>query len=151
MPDESPFGNTRIFLPIEKLIQPDIMIYFADFWCHNKVHYITLVATKRNSQSDNFCKRHLLKLNMGNNPFFCKNSSTNYRYSVIEPAFYCCREPRVEILFTEDINLSQNYIQWQRNVRLIGRGSSTPGGIPKQESCKTCNLYTLSTITRKAF
>ena len=110
MPEESLFGNTRIFLPIEKLIQTAITIYFADFWCHKKIHYLTLVATKRNSQTDIFCKEHLLELNMGNNPFFRKNSSTNYHYSAMEPAFYCCREPRVEILYTEDIDLSQDYI-----------------------------------------
>ena len=151
IPDESLFGDTRVFLPIEKLIQPDITIYFADFWCHKKIHYLTLVATKRNSKADIFCKEHLLKLNMGNNPFFYKDSSTNYRYGVTEAAFYCCREPRVEILYTENIDLSKDYMQWQQRVQTIGRGSSTPGGIPKQESCKTCNLYPPSSFTRNTF
>ena len=151
IPDESLFGNTRIFLKIEKLIQPHVKIYFADFWCHKNIHHATLVATKQNSKADKFCEEYLVKLNMRNNPFFYKDSVTDHRYGVTESVFYCCKEPRVEILYTENIDLNKDYIQWRRNVPTIGRGSSTPGGIPKQESCNTCNLYPPSSLTGNTF
>ena len=147
IPDISLFGDTRIFFPVQKLIQPATRLYFADFYCHKKIHYITFVATKSNSPADKFCEKHLLELSLDNNPFFYRRPFTIFFNGFYETAFYCCREPRVEILYTENIDLSQDYIQWQKDVRTIGRGSSTPGGIPKRQFCKICNLNPFSLFT----
>ena len=140
MPHESLFGDTRIYMPVQKLIQQETKFYFADFYCHKKIHYITFVATSPNSKADIFCQKYLLQLSLDSNPFFYR--APNPLFSPNTPAqYFCCREPRVEILYTEDVNLNEHYIQWQRNVPTIGRGSSTPGGIPKRRFCARCNLY----------
>ena len=139
----SPFGKRRIILPIDKLIKSNTRLYFADFWCHYEKHphYVTLVVTKPNSDPDTFCKEHLLELSLEKNPFFfCKTNSIFGPDGDQNLKFYCCREPRVEIFFTENIDLNEDYITWH-TVRTLGkRGSSTPGGIPKRQQCSTCNL-----------
>ena len=139
IPDISPFGDTRIKIPIRKLLQPETKFYFADFYCISDKHYVTIVATRPNSLADKFCEKYLLKLSLENNPFFKQKPFIPFFHGIYEPAFYCCREPRVEILYTENIDLRQNYILWEK-VRTIGRGSSTPGGIPKRPFCRLCNL-----------
>ena len=149
IPNISPFGDTRIILPVRKLIQPETKFYFADFYCNHKIHYITLVATIPNSTADKFCEKYLLKLSLESNPFFYRRSSDPFFHGINEPAFYCCREPIVEILYTENIDLSEDYIKWE-SVRTIGRGSSTPGGLPKRQSCTICNLYPFSSFTTNA-
>ena len=148
IPDISLFGNTRIFFPVTKLIQPTTKFYFADFYCHKKIHYITFVATNPNSPADKFCEKHLLEISLDSNPFFYRRACITF--FGIESAFGCCREPRVEILYTENIDLNKDYIQWQRNVQTIGRGSSTPGGLPKRQFCTVCNLYPFSFFTSNA-
>ena len=140
IPTVSPFGNVRIILPIEKLLQSCPNFYFADFYCHNDIHYLTLVATKLNSSSDRFCRDHLLEISLDRNPFIFRELSWDPLTGATEQKFYCCREPRVEILYTENIDLNENYIKWD-TVRTIGRGSSTPGGLPKRRGCNICNLY----------
>ena len=141
IPTESLFGNVRIILPIEKLVESCPNFYFADFYCHKKIHYLTLVATKPNSQADQFCRDHLLEISLDNNPFFFHEASLKYFFTRATE-FYCCKEPRVEILYTENVDLNQRYIKWDI-VRTIGKGSSTPGGLPKRRLCSTCNLYPL--------
>ncbi len=125
---DSLFGPRRITLPVEKLIESDVKLYFADFYCHKRIHYLTLVATKPYSSADLFCRAHLIEL-PEDNPFFKKEGGD----------FYCSTEPRVEILYTEDVDLKADYIEWD-TVPIIGRGSSTPGGLPKRRSCTVCNL-----------
>jgi len=50
----------------------------------------------------------------------------------------------VEVLFTEDIDvndfLRRRGATKDENVPLIGKGSSTPGGLPKNPNCYVCNL-----------
>ena len=135
LPDDSYFGDTRIIMPIGKLVEGSIKLYFADFYCHKNVHHITLVITKPGTQTDQFCAKHLLELSIDNNPFFFRSPHTIYSHK-----FYCSREPRVEILYTEDIDLKQEFIRW-KTVKTLGRGSSSLVGLPKRSDCDTCNLY----------
>ena len=131
IPTVSPFGRRRIILPIDKLVKYNTL-YFADFWCHNKIHYVTLVVTKPYTDADIFCREHLPNLSLERNPFlFCERSFTFRQGSAQKPEFYCCEEPRVEIFYTEDVYLDKDYINWD-TVRTIGRGSSTPGGKTKK-------------------
>ena len=141
VPNVSPFGERRIILPIDKLVKSNARLYFADFWCHYTYHYVTLVVTKPDTNPDTFCKEHLLELSWEKNPFFfCKSPFIGGQDSTQKPMFYCCREPRVEILYTENVDLSEDYITWDTVRTLRRRGSSTPGGIPKRAQCSTCNL-----------
>ena len=142
VPDVSPFGERRITLPIDQLITSDTRLYFADFWCHYKHHWVTLVVTKPDTNPDTFCKEHLLDSFLGKRIpfFFCKLPTIAGQESIQKPKFYCCREPRVEIFYTENVDLNEDYITWDTVRTLRRRGSSTPGGIPKRSQCTTCNL-----------
>ncbi len=131
LPDISPFGDTRVIVPIEKLIEPDVRLYFSDFYCFNdKYHYVSLVAAKPNTPADTFCQENLIKL-PEDNPFFFK----------VDEGFFCVKEmPRVEIFYTENINLNAEYIELDDEIYTVGRGLSTPGGLPKRSHCTTCNI-----------
>ena len=156
LPSDSYFGNTRIIMPIERFMKEPVKLYFADFYCHSTMHYVTLVTTKPDSPADVFCREHLLELSVDNNPFFFRtpcasNTYTNLTTFVPCYKFYCCRVPCVEILYTKDINLKEEGIAWQ-TVRTLGRGSSTQHGIPKRPDCNTCNLYPVPhLVTRQTF
>ena len=141
VPNVSPFGERRITIPIDQLVESNTRLYFADFWCHYKRHWVTLVVTKPDTNTDTFCKEHLLELSLERNPFFfCKTSSIDGHESTQKPKFYCCEEPTVELFYTENIDLNEHSITWATVETLGKRGSSTPGGIPKRQQCSTCNL-----------
>ena len=137
IPEISPFGNTRVIIPIRKLLNTHVHLYFADFYCTNskKLHYVTLVATQLNSDTDRFCARHLPRLSLNRNRFLTFQSSPEYH------GYLCCEEPRVELLYTENIDLNEPFTYWENDVQIIGNGSSTPGGLSKRRTCKVCNLY----------
>ena len=126
LPDKSPFGPTRVIVPLDKLITNETELYFADFYCFNKeTHYVRLVVTRRNSKADKFCNKYLVKLDIANNHFLYK----------IGDSFYCCGL-WVEILYTENVNLKNDYIAWQNNItnQYIVRD------MPKCTECEICNL-----------
>ncbi len=132
LPADSYFGEKRIYLPVGDLFKPHLNMYFADFWCHNqKAHHVTLVVTTPNSTTDRFCSKTLLKISQTNNPFFFHEEGRGY---------FCCIVPEVEILYTENVDLRAPNIGWA-DVTALGRGSSLPGGIPKNVDCDICNLH----------
>ena len=64
------FGPMRLNVPTGLLFNDQTNIYFADFWCHYSVHYVTVVITTMGSKTDQFCKKNCLELNKYNNEFF---------------------------------------------------------------------------------
>ncbi len=142
---QSPYGDVRISLPLKDYIIPGFHnVYFADFWCHNIQHYVTLVVTERGSREDRFCQEHLPELGLHghSNPFFFFDHARN--------KFLCSSKPVVEILYCMDINLENVFKRRAGcnfySVQTMGHGSSKPEGIPKNAYCNTCNLN--KTITR---
>jgi len=115
-------------------------VYFTDFYCMNgSTHYVTLALTKPGSVADHFCKSYgLLQLDLFDdqgNPFFFR------RYD----GFYVDASPRlqIELFFTEDLDVNELLCSTAARitrVKTVGRGSSTPGGIPKNPECTICNL-----------
>ena len=136
IPDVSPFGDTRIIVPLTILLSKDFNLYFTDFFCTNSknIHYVTLVATKHNSSADQFCRTKLKPLNWYTNPFLRIHMFQEHC------TFFCCMEPRVELLYTENINLRSPFAEWQYQVRTLGAGYSTEGGLAKRPNCTICNL-----------
>ena len=109
LPDKSPFGPTRVIVPLDRLITADTKVYFADFYCFNGgPHYVRLVFTRQNTEADRFCEKYLVRLNMDENPFLSKKSD----------AFYCCAL-WVEFLYTENVNLNTGYVRWEKNIPSI--------------------------------
>ncbi len=107
-------------------------LYFADFWCHKVIHHITLVVTKPNTTADQFCSEHLLPISLDSNPFVCN----------IGTGFFCCREPHVDLFYTEDIDLTDRHIQWE-TVPTVGRGHADPNGIPKTLRLLQCERWVI--------
>ena len=138
LPKTSPFGECRLVIPAEKLLTEDYNLYFADFYCHSGLHYITVVAANEGSEADIFCQKSLISLPFQNteNPFFFYNAEKR--------KFYTSTDVRVEILYTENIDIRKELNFDPRcfyRVTPIFAGSSKFLGKPKNETCDICNLY----------
>lgn len=54
-PSKSPFGDKRFFVNARHVILPEaVNIYFADFYCNNVQHYVTIVCCRKRSSTDAF-------------------------------------------------------------------------------------------------
>ena len=133
----SQFGPCRIQIPARTLVDAAPNLYFADYYCmRGRIHYVTLVMTKPRSKADNFCRDRLLPLSLRDktqNPFFYEDGGK----------FYVARSLTIELFFTEDINIKdmiRHGAEFFSSIPTIGKGSSTPGGIPKNSACSACNL-----------
>ena len=130
-PGMSPFGSKRVSIPA-KTMMTHSNLYFADFYCKkaNGPHYVTLVLTKQGSETDGFCEENLKSLVIRNNDFLWRSSTKKVHVT---------SKVSVEVFYTEDIDLST--LKYPiKSVKVIGRGSSTPGGIEKNSDCPECNL-----------
>ena len=130
-PKSSPFGDTRLSIPVHELLTR-CKLYFTDFYCMREdgPHYITLVATKNNSLSDDFCLQYLLPVDPKRNPFFCFEDGS---------AMVSC-QTWVEIFYTESINLREIIIRGADITTVDSSGSSSSDGIPKYRHCYNCNI-----------
>ncbi|XP_063404903.1 uncharacterized protein LOC134688282 isoform X2 [Mytilus trossulus] len=135
----SPFGPLRLHISARFFFQLNLHLYFADFYCHYKVHYVTVILTRKDSTADNFCKERLKELDIHDNPFVCIKKSESLNDIIV------CHSSglRIEVLYTEAINICKiinkrkGHFNW---VPVMGRGESRPNGIPKNENCTICNL-----------
>ncbi|XP_063404908.1 phytanoyl-CoA hydroxylase-interacting protein-like isoform X3 [Mytilus trossulus] len=137
---ESLYGPVRLHIDAITLFTPNFNLYFADFFCHYRVHYVTVVLTPKRSPTDQFCERRLLKLDIRHNPFIYLSETKEDFYEVI---VYLSNGLRVEVFYTEAVNISRIIENQQghfERVPIIGRGESRPTGIPKNGLCKICNL-----------
>ncbi|XP_052088888.1 uncharacterized protein LOC127725730 isoform X2 [Mytilus californianus] len=135
----SPFGPLRLHINAGFLFIPNLNLYFADFYCHYKVHYVTVILTRRDSFADNFCKERLKELDIHDNPFVCLNTSKTLNDIIV------CHGNglRIEVLYTEALNIHeiiQNRQGHFTRVPVIFRGESRPDGIPKNKNCQICNI-----------
>ncbi|XP_055997093.1 phytanoyl-CoA hydroxylase-interacting protein-like isoform X3 [Ostrea edulis] len=130
------FGNRRLYISSSAIFKRTMRLYFADFYCHYKIHYATLVLTRPNSTQDVFCREHnLSELDIQNNPFL-KIQIANGRDEVV-----VTMGVRVELFYTETVDLNsvignEGRFVW---VKARGRGRSRPDGIPKNRNCDICN------------
>ncbi|XP_050395753.1 phytanoyl-CoA hydroxylase-interacting protein-like [Patella vulgata] len=129
------FGDYRILIPPEHLL-PGLNLYFADFYCNQKAHYVTLVLTKPGSVEDVYCKPRLIELDINNNKFLYYDRGFYYTTSE--------RNLWVEVLYTEDVHvddMSSVDKLSEKTTSVKGKqGQSKPDGIPKNKLCETCNL-----------
>ena len=133
----SQFGSTRLLVPVDVLVQIAGNLYFADFYCMlSKQHYVTLVLAMPGSVSDRYCEVHLPKMDIAQNPFF-DLVSNSYRVGAKKLL-------SVKILFTENIDVrtlvANCGAEIRHNIPIIGKGSSTKGGRPKNPECTLCNI-----------
>ncbi|KAI0234988.1 hypothetical protein LSAT2_014624 [Lamellibrachia satsuma] len=125
----SPFGRKRVIYPAITLFHRDANLYFVHFYCmYEKNHYVTLVLTQPGSDVDHFCQRKkLIKLDNENNKFL--------RHSTDEENVEVTTGVMVEVYYTENLTLPDR--EFLKDVEIRGRGTSTPGGIPKHRYCQS--------------
>uniref|UniRef100_A0AC35FP48 Phytanoyl-CoA hydroxylase-interacting protein-like C-terminal domain-containing protein n=1 Tax=Panagrolaimus sp. PS1159 TaxID=55785 RepID=A0AC35FP48_9BILA len=132
LPPSSPFGNVRMTLPAEVLLDPErVNMYFSDFYCNRLTHYVTIVICIKGSRTDAFCMDKLVQITP-NNPFVkIMHGPRGYE-------FYVNKTVWVEIYYTENVPLV-----WGKFDRVIatGLGTSRLGGLPHNKTCTVCNLY----------
>ena len=135
LPSSSPFGSRRLCVDWRWMFNTAPNLYFADFYCNTKPHYVTLVMTRNGSKADVFCKRHLLgPLDLHTNPFL--------RLTENRECAYVNANVTVEMFFTESVHIAQ--LIHARLATLYdtpSTGTSRPEGIPKRSDCAVCNLY----------
>ncbi|XP_013392169.1 phytanoyl-CoA hydroxylase-interacting protein-like isoform X2 [Lingula anatina] len=132
-PLRSFFGPRRVNIPASDLFVTGTNLYFADFYCHRKAHYVTLVLTLAGSTADQFCRGRLLTIDPYDNLFFMKPREEHSR------RVYTSGNIWVEIFYTENINLWP-YLFRGLIVSVPSTGTSRPEGIPKNPKCHICNL-----------
>ncbi|KAL3073301.1 hypothetical protein niasHS_016996 [Heterodera schachtii] len=135
VPTQSPFGDVRFMLPASMLLQPQLNLYFADFYCNTKPHYVTVVVCREFSDVDRFCRRTCIPLAPFDNPFllFQPNNSPT-----VPLTFSAKRNVWVEIYYTDNVPLAWGQLH---HISTFGVGTSKIGGLPHNKSCRVCNLY----------
>ena len=131
LPETSPYGHIRFYVPIERLYGPDFNLYFADFYCHvgSDYHHLTLVLTRAPSEADDFCKHCLPKLDRMYNPFLWQD----------QIGWMHNRPPSVwiHVFYTESIPIHGG---WFYEVFCKQASANTVKGKPKNASCRICNI-----------
>ena len=139
LPRNSPFGDTRLVIPSERLIDFRVCnLYFSDLYCHGKGHHVLLVVTRRGSSADAFCAQRLPRLpwiprNSGfENPLFFFDQKTG--------VFMATPTVWVSIFYTENVRINDNTDFYEDGFgrRAVGYGK------PKDPSCVICNLHLIS-------
>ncbi|XP_046574906.1 phytanoyl-CoA hydroxylase-interacting protein-like isoform X2 [Haliotis rubra] len=131
LPSWSPFGDTRVILPLSSVFDDSAKLYFADFFCMPggaDTHYVVLVITKDGSVSDRFCEQELIKLDPYNNRFLSRHGD---RYQTLSR-----QQLWVEVFYTEHVDISSLVLT---RTGVLGIGHSL-GGIPKDPRCRVCNV-----------
>ena len=120
------FGDVRVMIPALKMLSEGWNIYFADLYCLNATHLVTLVLAESDSEADKFCVQKLICLSRTdktNNPFLFVSDDTVYVSSHITV-------DRVEVFYTKDIDLKllesgysgkQEEFDWWENMRHGGK------------------------------
>ncbi|XP_071118372.1 phytanoyl-CoA hydroxylase-interacting protein-like [Haliotis cracherodii] len=143
LPTISPYGDTRVQVPLEQVFDESARLYFADFYCmsgkrHN--HYVTLVLTKAYSPADKFCQQHLIPLDERNNIFLRKEAPT---VSMVNPQVASNNptvpmvNPQVSIYKTLWLGKVWVEVFYTNEVSIQGLGLTT---ISVQYGCLICYL-----------
>ena len=133
----SAYGIQRLLVLSRHMLSPGNYIpnlYFADFYCHDKRHHVTIVMTRTGTDADNFCQEKLILLDNQQNDFMCIGADgITWVTTVIW----------VEVFYTENINIPE--LQ-HKNLCYFTLTPSYNWNIPRQGksknvNCKVCNLY----------
>ena len=131
----SHFGRRRVLIPASEMIKHDSRLYFADFYCNNRAHYVTVVLTRPGTPADQFCRDRLLPLDLADNKFITRNpQSGSVRVRV---SYGSSSALWIELFCTHDIDLSASYCEFKT---VPSTGTSRPNGLPKRHGCRHCNL-----------
>ena len=140
-PNFSYFGAQRFHLPATMILHANTNMYFADFYCHNTTHYVTVVVTEARSPTDYFCRNKLLMLNPFDNPFIVKR----YNHFLQRYIVHVTLTALIEVFYTENVDIVLLMHLFPADVfftqvAIRGKGESKLYGIPKNRNCKICAL-----------
>lgn len=137
-PPISYYGPLRLHLQANLLFKETCNIYFADFYCHYKTHYVTVVLTPQGTDEDQFCRSHLLELDKFNNPYIKIRKIAGDIIDVMVTMGVI-----VEIFYTDSVSV-RDFLQrgfgFLSKSICMGRGETKPLGIPKKTDCGICNF-----------
>ena len=132
---QSIYGNTRVKIQPWQLMNENTNLYFADFYCINKTHWVQLVLAENQTEIDDTCSQLLIKLDKYKNPFLYISKTDPKTIHVTTGA-------TMEVFYTHDVNLPAfgfNNTGDLEYVRTRGPGKSSMGG-KKKKGCSKCNL-----------
>ncbi|UMM10860.1 hypothetical protein L5515_000439 [Caenorhabditis briggsae] len=131
LPKTSLFGDVRFSMPAGILLDPRVhRLYFGDFYCRSKRHYVTLVVTRKGSEADMYCFTNLLSLHPLFNPYLkIIHDNGNWR-------FFVATAVTVDLLYTENVHTC-----FGRLSPVEPRGGNLHGVYPNDKTCRMCNLY----------
>ena len=137
----SPFGNTRVLIRAEEIFRLTPNMFFADFHCmqnNQDIHHVTIVLTKSGSSADQFCNRHLPRLDLDSNPFL---------YREVDGHIWVSSAIFVDVFVTEDLNVKKmkemEVAEIEYNIPTRGLGKTSQGGQMgiKTEKCENCDIF----------
>lgn len=132
------YGPIRLYVEAKYLFHPQCNLYFADFYCHNIKHHVTIVLTPKSSNVDAWCSQYLLKLDTFYNPYLCLRQFENGAFVVLANM-----DVIVEVFYTEVVDISFILLTnrgFMKKVQTMGRGYALQSGVPKNVCCSICNL-----------
>jgi len=143
----SPFGDTRVLIPVEEILRLTPNMFFADFYCmqnNQDAHHVTVVLTKTGSIADEFCRRCLPRLDLECNPFLYRGEGG--RIWVSSATF-------VDVFVTEDLNvksmMERGVAKMKNDVQTAGLGKTSQGGNRgvKSRNCEHCDIFSGPLLT----
>ena len=133
---QSTFGDRRVEIQPSKLLNENTNLYFADFYCIYRRHWVLLVLAENRTEVDDTCSQLLIKLDKYKNPFL-------YISKTDPMTMHVATGVAVEVFYTHDINLPAcgiNNTGCVVSVMPSGPGKSTMGGKEKKKGCSICTL-----------
>lgn len=132
-PLDSPYGPYRFQIQADLLFNPNINLYFGDFYCmYTSYHYVIVVLAPEGSKGDLFCKGRLPALDRSSNPFLsCTKTEDG---SLL---FQHAQDVILEVIYTESVELAAGTVTQISGHQL--RSLSTTNA-KKDPSCKVCNI-----------
>ena len=141
----SHFGERRVLIPASEMIKHDSRLYFADFYCMYRAHYVTVVLTRPGTPADEFCRDRLLPLDLADNTFITRDpQSGSVRVCNSVGALGLKGGVWIELFCTHDIDLSASYCEFKT---VPCNGISSPNRLHKTLGCCHCNLDSVLAVT----
>ena len=136
-PASSIYGEQRLLISPDRMIQRFPNIYFTDFYCINDAHYVILVMTRTGSASDLFCQQNLIRMSLN-----IDNEIFHIRVNGGKLAFMVTSDLWVEVMITENIDINYE-VHLGAKCEFVHMKGNRSGGrvrIQKNQHCKICNI-----------
>ncbi|XP_076077445.1 uncharacterized protein LOC143047956 [Mytilus galloprovincialis] len=97
----SHYGPVRLYVEAQFMCNTHCNLYFADFYCHNVRHHLTVVLMPKSSPCNVLCQKYLLQLDIYNNPYL-----RLFRFPNGSSCVLANMDIIVEVFYTETVKVS---------------------------------------------